>query len=136
MPPVCCSQCSFRFKYNHADLPSIVSSLSWRSDTLFASLQGAFPLPDAFNAEKDAERKIYDFSVIVRDSSTRLVSVREYAARCAEVDDLQDPKATYARMNVSRGFSEAEKASFSQWAERFRPEPYRRVPSLLPPISC
>lgn len=96
-----------RLKYNHTDLASIVASLSWRSDKLFTSLQGAFPLPATWDAEKLAETLLYDFSAACRDTTTRL-----------------DPKSTYARTNVSRGMSATEQTSFSTWAERFRPEPY------------
>ena len=43
-------------------------------DKLFASLQGAFPLPESWDAEKTAEVLIYDFSAARGDDTSRLAS--------------------------------------------------------------
>lgn len=108
-------------------MSSLVSGLSWRSDKLFASLQGAFPLTEAWDAEKAAEMLIYDFSATRGDDATRLVRGDLQPQYGVLAYFQQDPKSTYARMNVSRGLSEVEKTSFSNWAGRFRPEPYTYV---------
>ncbi|EKM52417.1 uncharacterized protein PHACADRAFT_211670 [Phanerochaete carnosa HHB-10118-sp] len=108
-----------RLKYDRVDMASLASSLSWSNDKLFADLQGAFPLFRTWDTEGFPEPMVYNFSTVNGDGTT-----------CV------DAASTYARMNVSRGFSEVEKKSFMGWAECFRPEPYTlHAPAIELPSS-
>ncbi|KIP06639.1 hypothetical protein PHLGIDRAFT_24463 [Phlebiopsis gigantea 11061_1 CR5-6] len=111
-----------RLKKNPTDLSSIVAALSWRNDTLFATLQGVLPVSEP--SFGDVEKKFYDFSTAGLDTTTRVVRQQLLLPASISTKVLQDVKSVYARLDVTRGFTEPEMSSYTTWLENTRPTPY------------
>ncbi|KAI0339177.1 tubulin nucleotide-binding domain-like protein [Trametopsis cervina] len=86
-----------RLKGSANDLSSLTSLLNWHGDTRLAHLNGALPMSGKTFSEGELTRRIYDLSTI-----------------------SPDPKATYARLEVTRGFSHQAIQSYDDWKGQSR----------------
>ncbi|KAI0085539.1 Misato segment II tubulin-like domain-containing protein [Irpex rosettiformis] len=113
----------FRLKKSTDDMSSLTSILNWRGNNRLAHLSGLLPARTNMLFEHDIEKRIYDFSKFPSDEE------RLYGAR-----------ATYARVDVSRGFTEKTIKSYDEWANQFQPLPHSihapiiDLPPSFPPL--
>ncbi|KAI0684692.1 tubulin domain-containing protein [Cytidiella melzeri] len=105
------------------DMSSFTTVLNWRGNTRLAQISGLFPASSDDTFEKDVEKRIFDLSKLTSDQNIH-----------------HDLKTTYARIDVSRGYSTNTIASYDKWARQCQPlplcvhAPAIELPSSFPPI--
>ncbi len=119
-------------------MSSLTSVLNWRGNNRIAHLSGILPIHTDGSFERDVEKRIYDFTRLPTNDNARLVScIDMYTSQdVPEQVYHQDPRLTYARVDVSRGFSLQTIESYNEWSGQFQPLPVSYVTRFPRTSSC